>query len=196
MKRRALLLTCAILCLLAACGGRAGRERERFLDVRMALLEQDCHKLRASVRADYGERIYSYVLSYEGNAQAGTLTVEEPELIAGVSVLLEKDRVRLQSQELLLETGEIIGELNPLQAFPLLLRAWCEAGVTDCWRENRDGVPCLVVELDLRSAEGEEPLLCRTWFHTDTGKPLFAELGGGDRVALSCIFLYEAAVPD
>jgi hypothetical protein len=188
--KKAVCLGLSFLCLLlSACGGGSHRCREEFLRLRSGLLGEETARLRAAVRADYGERIYDFVLAYEGGEASGVLTVEEPAEIGGVEVLLDKDGVTLRCGEALLDTGEILRGLSPLEAFPLLLRAWRSGCVTDCWHETWDGEACLTAQFDLTAAGEADETLCRTRFRLPEGQPVTAEFTCAGRIVLSCTFL-------
>ena len=157
----------------------------------LSVLEAGTVTLRAKVRADYDDRIYDYLLRYEGSVEGGLLTVEEPRLIQGVEAEVTKTGVLLRYDGVLLETGPLLGDLSPLEAFPLLLRAWQSGSVTDCFRELWEGTPCLRAELDLTPAGETEKRTCLSWFRSSDGKPLHAELLSEDRTVLFCDFLAE-----
>ncbi len=188
--KRALLLGLAILSLaLSACGGTAHARKEEFLRLRADRLSRGKAQLRASVRADYGLRVYDFVLRYEGDGESGTLTVEEPALIRGVEATLGKEGVRLEYDGALLDTGAILAGLSPLEAFPLLLRAWDSGCVTDCWKETWQGEACLTAEIDLTGPGGGEEILCRSRFRLPEGQPLTAEFSVRGSTVISCVFL-------
>ena len=186
-----LILALAACLLLSGCGGRSHSEKASFLKLRAAWLEAGTVTLRAKVRADYDDRIYDYLLRYEGSVEGGLLTVEEPQLIQGVEAEFTKTGVLLRYDGVLLETGPLLGDLSPLEAFPLLLRAWQSGSVTDCFRELWEGTPCLRAELDLTPAGETEKRTCLSWFRSSDGKPLHAELLSEDRTVLFCDFLAE-----
>ncbi len=172
---------------LTACGGTVGdRDREAFLGVRAALLARESITLRADLRADYGDRVYDYRLTYTGGSEGGKLRVEEPLELAEVEVELEKDHARVRYGDLLLDTGAIAARESPVQAFPLMIRAWLRGSVAECWQERLEGVDCVAAEIHLGEAGAEDRLLCRAWFRRDTGEPVYAELSKDSRVCIFC----------
>lgn len=190
MRRRLRLgSTVLALLLLCGCGGTSHAEKQEFLRLRTKWLAAGSAALRAAVRADYGDRVYDFVLSYEGDAENGLLTVEEPQSIRGVEVALGPEGVSLRFDGAVLDTGAILGELSPLEAFPTLVRAWQSGCVTDCWRETREGRSCLTAEIDLTPAGAAEPRVCRTWFDRESGQPIRAEFLADGRGVLYCTFL-------
>ncbi len=186
--RLAALFTC--LCLLCACGGRSHQEKGAFLKLRAKWLEQGSVALRSRVRADYGERVYDFLLCYEGSGEGGTLRVEEPLALEGVEAEVDEKGVTLRYDGVLLDTGAILGNLSPLEAFPLLVRTWQSGFVTDCWRETWKGEACLTAQFDLTEAGAEEQRLCVSRFRPD-GTPLNAELLADGRTVLNCDFIIE-----
>lgn len=197
MKRSVSLSLILLTLLLSACGGTAHARKEEFLRLRADWLSRGGAQLRASLRADYGRRIYDFVLRYEGDGEGGTLTVEEPVLIRGVKATLGQEGVRLEYDGALLDTGAILEGLSPLETFPLLLRAWGQGCVTDCWKETWQGEACLTAEMDLTGPGDGEEILCRSRFRLPEGQPLTAEFSAGGRTVISCLFLpWEEASPD
>jgi hypothetical protein len=188
-KRRRLAFFLLSLLLLSSCGGRSHGEKTAFLKLRAAWLEKESVVLRSRVRADYGERVYDFVLRYEGTGREGTLTVEEPLLLEGVEARIGEKGVTLGCGGVLLDTGAVLGNLSPLEAFPLLIRCWQSGCVTDCWRETWEGEACLTAQFDLTEAGQAEERLCVSRFRPEDGTPLSAELLAGGRTVLSCRFI-------
>lgn len=187
LKKR-ILPVCLLLTVLAGCAGRSHSEKEKFLELRSRWLSGEQTELHTQLRADYGERVYDYVLDYAGNASGGVITVEEPLMLAGVSVELSRTGAILRYDGVELDTGAVLGGLSPVQTFPLLLQSWASGPVTDCWEETRDGVRCLVSEFDLTEPGETDVRLCRTWFRADTGDPFAAELLENGRTVVFASF--------
>ncbi len=185
--RAASLILC--LCLLCACGGRSHQEKGSFLKLRSKWLEQGSFTLRSRVRADYGDRVYDFLLDYEGSGEGGTLRVEEPLELEGVEADIEEKGVTLRYDGVMLDTGAILGNLSPLEAFPLLVRTWQSGFVTDCWRESWNGEACLTARFDLTEAGEAEERLCVSRFRPKDGTPLSAEFLADGRTVLSCEFI-------
>ena len=185
--RAASLILC--LCLLCACGGRSHQEKGSFLKLRSKWLEQGSFTLRSRVRADYGDRVYDFLLDYEGSGEGGTLRVEEPLELEGVEADIEEKGVTLRYDGVILDTGAILGNLSPLEAFPLLVRTWQSGFVTDCWRESWNGEACLTAQFDLTEAGEAEERLCVSRFRPKDGTPLSAEFLTDGRTVLYCEFI-------
>ncbi len=179
--------------LLSACGGTLGdREREEFLEIRAALLGREELDLRADLRADYGDRVYDYRLAYAGTADRGVLQIEEPLELRDIRVELEQGHARLRCGELMLDTGALAGKESPVQAFPLMIRAWLRGSVAECWRERLYGEDCVAAEIHLGGPGAETSLVCRAWFRRSGGEPVYAELAAEGNVCLSCRILPRA----
>ncbi len=175
---------------LAACGGSLGdREREEFLEIRTALLEREEFRLRAELRADYGDRVYDYRLTYTGNGESGVLQIEEPLELKDIRVELEEGHVRLRYGDLMLDTGALAGEENPVQAFPLMIRTWLRGSAAECWQERLYGEDCVAAELHLGGPGEETRRVCRVWFRRADREPVYAELAEDGRVCLTCRIL-------
>ncbi len=187
-RRRFLAILFLSLWLLGGCGGRSHREKAAFLQLRTKWLEQGSFSLRGKLRADYGDRVYDFVLGYEGDGDGGTLTVEEPLELSGVAAELGEEGVTLRYDGFLLDTGAVLGDLSPLEAFPLMIRCWQHGFVTDCWRENWEGEACLTAQFDLTKAGETEERLCISRFRPD-GTPLETELLADGYSVLRCRFL-------
>ena len=177
------------LCLLCSCGGRSHREKGSFLKLRSKWLEQGSFTLRSRVRADYGDRVYDFLLDYEGSGEGGTLRVEEPLELEGVEAQLDEKGVTLRYDGVILDTGAVLGNFSPLEAFPLLVRTWQSGFVTDCWRESWNGEACLTARFDLTEAGGSEERLCLSRFRPTDGTPLSAEFLADGRTVLRCEFI-------
>ena len=176
--------------LLSACGGTVGdRDREAFLAVRTSLLERESISLRADLRADYGDRVYEYRLAYTGTGEGGTLRVEAPLELEAVEVELKEDHARVRYGDLMLDTGALVREESPVQAFPLMIRAWLRGSVAECWHEDLDGIGCVAAEIHMGEVGAEDRLRCRAWFRLDTGEPVYAELEKDGRVCIFCRML-------
>ena len=115
--------------------------------------------------------------------------MEQPLILEGIQAELSDQGVTLRYDGFLLDTGAILGNLSPLEAFPLLIRCWEQGFVTDCWRENWNGEACLTAQFDLTEAGQTEERLCVTRFRPADGTPLEAELLSDGRTVLTCRFI-------
>lgn len=189
MPRKHILSLLMCLVCLTGCAGRSHDKKQDFLALRANWLAIGQTELYAAVRADYGARVYDYVLRYSGSPEGGILTVEKPEMIAGVGVELGEEGIKLHWDGAELDTGAVLGNMNPVQAFPLLLKCWQSGPVLECWEETHDGISCLTVEFDLSEAGSPDIRRCRTWFSLETEQPAAAELSENGRTVLFVNFM-------
>lgn len=118
--------------LLSSCGGKT-RPEQQVLSVRERYEEMKSVTAKASITADYGERIYSYEVDLSGNASAGSLMVETPENIAGTVLRWSDGETRLDYDDISLETGPLTaGGLSPADAVPAILTAITSGELKEC----------------------------------------------------------------
>ena len=137
-KRAPKILTLTALCLLlTACHSSASTPEAAVRELRRSFSDGAQVQGRAVLTADYGERVYTYTVSIDGSAQAGTMTVEDPENIAGTVLQWSDGSTRLSCEDMTLETGPLSEHLSPSDAVPVLLEA-CQTGeLLECsWEEE------------------------------------------------------------
>ena len=189
MNLRRLSAVLLLLILLSGCRRAESRERAEFRKIRSELAAKGSIVLRAEVTADYGERVYRYTLRYEGSAEGGMLTVEEPKDLSALTIELSDGSVKLRCDGAVLDTGAIAGRLSPVAVFPLQLRSWQYGGILNSGREKRDGIDCTVTELELPCEGEEKPFVCRVWFPLGETMPLFSELSRDGNAVMFCRYL-------
>lgn len=157
---KTILLFALCLCLSAcAAGPEAPEVRVRAL--RRPFTDTAHVSGRAVLTADYGERVYTWTVSIDGSAQAGTMTVEEPENVAGTMLQWSDGKTLLSCEDVTLETGPLSDRLSPAEAIPTLLSI-CQTGqVLECGWEN----DLLYAKL-AHSSEDNISGLC--WFEGET----------------------------
>ena len=126
----------------------------------------------ADIRADYGNRVYDYGVTFEGLPDSGTVSITAPESIAGTSFRLSDDGGTLIFDGAEVYTGEILPDgLSPADAVPLLINQWQSGLVTECVIEkfhDEDAVAALFSVSD--------DVTMRTWFGKESSLPLYAEI--------------------
>jgi hypothetical protein len=143
--------------------------------------------LSAKLRADYGDRVYDYKLSYKGSGDSGVMDVNEPVIIDGLSAVYTDGRVSLSCDGALIDTGALSGlGVSPLQAFPLLIEAWKNGYISKCWHEARGELSCTAAEIVIK--EGEESIVCRAWFDSSEFKPVYSEIAVNGYTVIYCEF--------
>jgi hypothetical protein len=176
--------------LLTGCAGTGKNESEEMLDIRARYLAEGEMTLSAELTADYGERVYVYSLRYTGGAEAGTMDVYEPRCISGVRAAYEDGRVTLICQDAVIDTGELIFGMCPLEAFPFMISAWRNGSITDCRRERLDGTDCIAADIDMD--KWQSGAKCRVWFARETQQPLLSEIYDCGRCVMRCRFAPDA----
>lgn len=193
MKRRPILLPLLLSCLLlTACagGGGGGDPEEEALSLRTRYLAMTACAGTASVTADYGERVYDYVLEFSWLRAGGlTVTVQEPEIVRGVTARLTEEGGTLEYDGAILETGPLGGDgLTPLSALPVLLSDLQERYLAECAYTELDGVSAL--SLTCRDPEGSAGTGSETvlWLDRATGALLQGECYEDGRRVIFCRF--------
>ena len=188
------LMSCVLMMtlLLAGCGGQSGEESPDNLaaQIRGEYLSLSAWTATVSVTADYGERVYDFVLDVSWEKEGETvLTVVEPELIAGITARLKEDGAYLEYDGASLSTGPLTGEgMTPLEAVPFLMDQLTSGYMARCDHETWDEQQ--VLRVDCRDPEGEEGTgsECALFFDPDTHDLLRAELSYDGAVVLTAEF--------
>ena len=165
--RLALLPVLLLLLSLPACG-RPGTD-EVLEDIRAGL--SGSLAFDASIRADYGDRVFDFSVRCASSGDGGTLTITAPEIIAGAVVRYSGGATTLAVGDVEIYTGEILpGGLSPVDAVPVMLDAWVNGLVTETVRETLDGADCVAALFRV-----DDDVDLRTWFDQETFLPLRAE---------------------
>ena len=159
------------LLLLSSCGGteKGNQAEELALTIRGEYLALEGLSARAEITADYGQRVYDFVLDASVGGGETVLTLAEPEWAAGITARLKGDEGTLEYDGLILETGVLDGEtLSPLSALPELLEAARSGYMARCVLEEEEGGAVLRVDCadpDQELGTGREIAL---WFDSET----------------------------
>lgn len=173
----------AAITVLPSCGGGPGPEELA------AQIQESCITAReilftADVRADYGDRVFDYTLSCAFREDGGTITVAEPEIIAGVTVRFSPDGTTLSCEGAEVFTGEILPEgLSPVDTTPMLLGLWRDGLVTEAVFEKWNGEECLAALFHV-----SDRVDSRTWFSKNTWLPLRSEVYLDGYTVIGCDF--------
>lgn len=189
------LMSCVLMMTLLLSGCNAGGSGEESPDNLAAQIRGEYLSLSAwtatvSVTADYGQRVYDFVLDVSWEKDGETvLTVVEPELIAGITARLKEDGAYLEYDGASLSTGPLTGEgMTPLEAVPFLMEQLTSGYMARCDYETWDEQQ--VLRADCRDPEGEEGTgsECALYFDPDTHDLLRAELSYDGAVVLTAEF--------
>ena len=99
------------LALLTACGGTAAGDpaEELALAVRGEYLAMERCAAEVEITADYGQRVYEFLLSAAVDGEETVLTLREPELAAGITARIGEEGGALEYDGLALDTGPLDG---------------------------------------------------------------------------------------
>lgn len=138
---RAIPLMMSLLLLAGCAGGGEGSEEDVALAIRRNFLDMTGCTGRLSITADYEARTFDCVLDVVYDTVGGaTVTVVEPELVAGVSAHLAPEGSTLTYDTVSLETGPVTDEgLSPMETPVTLYRAVTE-GYLAAWDMDETGV--------------------------------------------------------
>ena len=176
--RRLLPAACCLL-LLSGCGGERKADAEQ-----QAYALRDRYEARAAcsgsvtLTADYGQRVYDYQLDFSWSGTDGlTVTVVEPEMVAGVTATVTEGSSQLTFDGAVLETGDLGADgLSPLSAIPRILSDVREQYIGECCLTELEGQSALQMtcrDPESPAAGGTEAVL---WLEPDSGALLQAEL--------------------
>ena len=114
MKKAAALLLAVLM--LTGCSVKE-EELERAMTLRARLLANPC-SFAAEVTADYGDKVYTFAMDCEGDAQGNlTFTVTSPESISGITGILSKAGGALTFDETALQFPLLADEqVSPVSA--------------------------------------------------------------------------------
>lgn len=165
---RKLMLCVLMMTLLAGCSKAGGNEAEELaLTIRGEYLAMERCTARASITADYGQRVYQYGLAVAVSGEETTLTLSAPETVAGLTARLSGAENLLEFDGVSVETGPLNGDgLTPVSAVPALLAAARSGYITACALEE-DGS---VLRVDCGDPQGTPGSGTETtlWFDADT----------------------------
>lgn len=132
---------------LTGCGAAMETDAmDKALDMRTEWLAGSGIQTTCDVTADYGDLIYTYSLRMEGQAESGSLTVLQPEELAGASVSWWNEELLLTYDGVSLETGDLSEDgLSPTDGLPLVLTAIDSGGILDAWFDTMGEEELLVV---------------------------------------------------
>ena len=144
------------LALLTACGGTAAGDpaEELALAVRGEYLAMERCAAEVAVTADYGQRVYEFLLSAAVDGEETVLTLREPEL---------------EYDGLALDTGPMAGDgLSPVSARSALLTAARSEYMAECALErtgDSELLRVLCADPEAAPGTGRETTL---WFDPET----------------------------
>lgn len=173
------------LCLLLSACSHSGMSADKMAkEIRSEILDAGNIRMTLNITADYGDNVYDFKLHFEGGTDGGTLTVLEPETIAGLTAVFTADGLTFQYDGASLDTGELNESgLSPIGSLPAMLTQWCEGYISQSTYETMDGLSCTAVSFSV-----SDDTQLRTWFDCETYLPVRSELTSSGSVVIFCEF--------
>ena len=186
-KLCALMIT---LALLAGCGGGSRTDTDTLaLEMRTTYLEMENCAASGEVVADYGDRVYNYDVTLQGNGLEGRMEVTAPENVAGTAVSWSEDGTVLIWDGVSLETGELSPDgLSPVDGFPLLIECCCRGAILESCREELDGEEVLRVAFQNPDVTAESGSRVDVWARESDFTLLRAEVSWSGETILTYTF--------
>jgi len=177
------------LCItLCACGGKGGTDNLAE-DIKAEYLKAESVTLIISIKADYGSRVYDYKLRCVAKADTADIEITEPEGIKGLRAHVSEEGIGLEYDGMTLDTGELFGKgLSPIEAIPMMLKAWKDGYITETRNEKIGKTDTLAVTFDLKPADSKTELVHTVWFDRDSHLPVKAEIINDGYRVIDCTF--------
>lgn len=184
MRQWAVLFCSTILFLfLSSCGGSKDAE-SLAQDIRVNIIGMETLELTADVRADYGDKVYDFGLSFTGDENNGIIDVLAPESIAGFQIAIKDGKTHTEFDGVELYMGEVDKlETTPACTFTTLIGAWKNGYITNSRFElvgEKDAVALTICVTDTVETQ--------TWFDKESLAPLRAEIICDGKTVIFCTF--------
>ena len=192
MRHRWMCAPMIALCLLLpSCGGETGNEAEQLaLDIRTEYLAMQSCAAHVELTADYGQRVYTYGLdlSYVREEEM-TLTITEPEHIAGSMAHIREGETTLEYEGVRVETGPLNeAGLSPMNALPVLLTGIQEGFLAESVLEGGGEEPeTLHITIRDPEAEAGSGTELQIWFDLATHAMLRGEISQDGFTVVQCV---------
>ncbi len=192
MRHRWMCAPMIALCLLLpSCGGETGNEAEQLaLDIRTEYLAMQSCAAHVELTADYGQRVYTYGLdlSYVREEEM-TLTITEPEHIAGIMAHIWEGETTLEYEGVRVETGPLNeAGLSPMNALPVLLTGIQEGFLAESVLEGGGEEPeTLHITIRDPEAEAGSGTELQIWFDLATHAMLRGEISQDGFTVVQCV---------
>lgn len=136
MKRKALVSALMMTCvLLAGCKGRT--QQEHFEEIRQSIADAGSVTFTAAVTANFADRTEEFTLDCVRQAGDWSMTVTQPELIAGVTAHMSGAESDVVYGSVMLSTGDLTDcGILPISAAPVALDTLIDGYLSSSWTEN------------------------------------------------------------
>lgn len=187
MRKLGCVLMMTVL-LLTGCGKGLDEAEQAALDIRTTYLSMVGCTATLDMTADYSERIFECVLALDHTAGGDTvLTVQEPEMLKGVTARLRNGESLLEFDGIQLETGALSDTgLSPIDCVPVLLKA-VQEGFISAWSietlGERECVRFTTSNPDNQPGQGQEVHL---WFDRESYALMRGEISSNGFTVLRC----------
>lgn len=171
--------------LLTSCAG-GNQAKDRMQAAQAVYRTMSGCTAQAEITADYGQRVYGYIVDLTAAGGSGVMTVKEPETIAGTVLTWSDGETQLEYDGAELDTGSLSDQgLSPADAMPTILTACQNGAIVDCCMEEQDGRETLHSTLDWDGDQGGQ-LQC--WFRPEDYSLLRAELSQDGVTVITMVF--------
>ena len=177
------VISAAIILSLCSCGKNKDSE-ELAQEIRIDIIGSGTIDTKSTIRADYGQSVYDFSVSYVGNESEGLLTVLSPETVAGVEINISGGEVLADFDSVSLYMGTLDGlDISPACALCTFIQSWKSGYITASKEETLNDVKTVSLTICV-----DDTVETKTWFDAETLKPVYGELISEGQTVLFCSF--------
>lgn len=178
MRGRFVCVLMIPLLLLCGCGVRKASPEDVFSAFREELLSAGSSSFRAELRSETEGSTASYTLDAFSDGETTTVTIREPELLAGITASMRAEQTDVSYEGLMLGVGALDASgTTPVSAVPAILKAM-EEGYSELYWEDGD--------LCAARFYVSEICTCTVWLEPESLVPSAAEIATDGRTILTC----------
>lgn len=182
--RKAMLFALMMSLLLTACGGKE-KDPTPILQQQYAAVE--AATIEAEILCHLDDEVRNYKLLCAYTPACSTVTVMEPEDLAGISATVEDGELTLNYGDISMDAGTYSeAAVSPVAVLPKLMEAAGWGYVTEKSKESFADRTCLRVSCDLQDDTGT---VYTTWFDEESLLPLSSEVVCGGSVVYEVTWL-------
>ena len=184
VPKKLLVLTLAFV-FCTGCGPGQSKVERQVQEMRSLYQTLEELESTGTVTADYEDKVYTYSVTITGNAEAGRMTVTEPENISGTIIAWSDGALKLSVEDVTLETGPLSDSgFSPADAVPALLKGCAEGALISCGEDDWEGQTLLYAEFQ---SPTEESCTVAGWFDPESYALRRAEIAEDGRVVISMV---------